>query len=164
MSIAPQRQPFFVYGTLLPGQPNSSLWDGQIVRKTAAVFDGGNLYDLGFFPMLVEEQGGSVRGLVIEVAEAAYQKILTNIDHLEGFIPDQPESSTYRRLGQTVRLADGSSRKVWLYAGRKNFVQGLSPIPSGDWLAYTTGKTADLATWWSSVNTVYGYQDNLKNE
>lgn len=66
-SYAWQRLPFFVYGTLIPGQPNDHLWQGAIGSLEAAVFDNGRLYDMGFYPMLVEGRAGMVKGKLIRV-------------------------------------------------------------------------------------------------
>jgi gamma-glutamylcyclotransferase (GGCT)/AIG2-like uncharacterized protein YtfP len=56
--------PFFVYGTLLPGQPNYPLWAAAIRSEQPATLPNGRLYDmaqlgLGHYPLLVEDMGNS---------------------------------------------------------------------------------------------------------
>ena len=62
MKSTPRLLPFFVYGTLLPGQPNAHLWGDGIVAQQNATLANGRLYDLGAFPMLVEEGEEKVVG------------------------------------------------------------------------------------------------------
>ena len=50
---APEQLPFFVYGTLLPGQPNDDLWGDGIAQVETAVLDDSHIYDMGYYPMLV---------------------------------------------------------------------------------------------------------------
>jgi gamma-glutamylcyclotransferase (GGCT)/AIG2-like uncharacterized protein YtfP len=43
MSATPEpveQLPFFVYGTLLPGQPNAHLWAGAVVAQEVRVGNG----------------------------------------------------------------------------------------------------------------------------
>ncbi len=57
-SYAPEPLPFFVYGTLLPGQPNDELWADSIIKIEAAFLDNSHIYDMGYYPMLVAQSGG----------------------------------------------------------------------------------------------------------
>ncbi len=93
-----ERWPFFVYGTLIPGQPNEHLWGKAIATIETAVITNCQLYDMGYYPMLVEQQGAAVHGKLITVQYQAYENILARLDNLEGFVPDQPTDSTYRRV------------------------------------------------------------------
>ena len=85
--------PFFVYGTLIPGQPNDHLWGNAIVSAESAILANCQLFDMDYYPMLVEQCGSSVRGKLITVKEDAYLETLTRIDALEGFVPNRPARS-----------------------------------------------------------------------
>jgi gamma-glutamylcyclotransferase (GGCT)/AIG2-like uncharacterized protein YtfP len=132
--------PFFVYGTLLPDQPNFHVWAGTVVKREAAVFPNGRLYDLGAFPMLLEEGIGVVRGMVLTVDPKRYDQTLTALDQLEGCDPAAPERSFYLRRRRTVYLAHGEPVAAWVYLGRRAWVNGRQPVPHDSWLAYTAGR------------------------
>ena len=95
--------PFFVYGTLLPGQPNAYLWGEAVAAQQTAVLPNGRLYDLGSFPMLVEEGEESVQGMLIWVRPAEYTAVVASLDELEGYDPAQPLASAYRRVRRAVQ-------------------------------------------------------------
>lgn len=151
-AVTPQL-PFFAYGTLLPGQPNYGLWSSYIVDRRPATLEGCCLYDLGFYPMLVDCRVGSVNGLVISIAPAQYRPVLERLDYLEGYDPARPEESPYRRQKRIARLSNGRPAAVWVYVGRNELVNGLKPINS-DWKHHTRTKTALLNDWWSGVLAV----------
>ncbi len=134
-ALAGQR-PFFVYGTLLPGQANASLWQGTAVWQQPAVLANGRLYSLGHYPMLVEEPGEDVKGVVIAIEPAAYARVLRRLDDLEGYIPHQPQNSYYQRVCRQVTLADGRTLLAWVYVGHRALVHNRPIVPGGDWAAY----------------------------
>jgi gamma-glutamylcyclotransferase (GGCT)/AIG2-like uncharacterized protein YtfP len=91
-------RPFFVYGTLLPDQPNFCVWGEDIAHMEPATFYGGRLYDMGFYPMLIAaEADTAVHGQLITPHPAQYEAVCQRLDELEGYDPDQPESSDYQR-------------------------------------------------------------------
>ena len=154
-----QQTPFFVYGTLIPGQPNDHLWCGAIKSAKTAVFNNGNLYDMGYYPMLVEEGGGIVRGKLISVANRLYKEILNRLDSLEGYNPDHPSDSTYRRIKREVTIENGQKTLSWLYIGRQEFVLNNKMIPGGDWVEYAAKMYDDMDIWWETIDTVSGFHD-----
>ena len=119
---ASERLPFFVYGTLIPGQPNEHLWGQAIETAETAVFDNSQLYDMEYYPMLVEQRSGSVFGKLITVKDQLYLDTLVRLDALEGFIPDQPLESTYRRVKRDVTTSAGRTAVSWVYVGRMEYV------------------------------------------
>jgi gamma-glutamylcyclotransferase (GGCT)/AIG2-like uncharacterized protein YtfP len=131
-----QTLPFFVYGTLLPGQSNFHVWQGAAARWEPAVFPNGRLYDLGAFPMLLEEGRNAARGMVIFVDAARYDQTLVALDQLEGYDPVAPERSFYLREPRTVYLAHGEPVTAWVYLGRPVWTAGRQPIPHDNWLDY----------------------------
>ena len=129
--------PFFVYGTLLPGQPNYALWADAIRAAEEAWLENGRLYDLGRYPMLVETEGGRVQGLLVTVDPEQYPAVLARLDWLEGYNPEAPAHFGYRRVARSVCLAGGRVAQAWVYVGQIDYGAALPVVPNGDWLAYT---------------------------
>jgi gamma-glutamylcyclotransferase (GGCT)/AIG2-like uncharacterized protein YtfP len=153
--------PFFVYGTLLPGQPNYHLWAGAIRAEQPATLPNGRLYDmaqlnLGHYPMLVEEvtDRWQVMGMVVDVESLYYETVLRTLDMLEDFRPTQPDESFYRRARRVVTLANGEQRVAWVYIGRPVTVAGLEPIPGGNWRAYCAARRDKVEQWWAAGGRV----------
>lgn len=130
--------PFFVYGTLLPGQPNFDFWQGAIASLRVARFVGGDLYDLGWYPMLVVAPGGVVDGLLVAVEPARYEQVLWGLDFLEGHDPAEPETCDYRRELHIVSLSGGSPMVAWVFVGRVELVAGR-PRLATNWVASRLG-------------------------
>lgn len=161
--------PFFVYGTLLRGQPNYYLWAEAIRSEQPAMLKGGRLYDmaqlgLGQYPMLVEEgQVGveyiasskwQVTGMLVEVETVYYERVLRALDVLEDYRPLEPEQSFYRRVRRVVTLHNGRQRVAWVYVGRPATVAGLEPIPGSSWKAYCANRQMEVDGWWAAGGRV----------
>ena len=58
-----ERLPFFVYGTLIPGQPNYYLWKDCIVNTKKGSIEYYQLFDMGHYPMITESNGKNVTTL-----------------------------------------------------------------------------------------------------
>jgi len=161
--MSEEKLPFFVYGTLLPRQPNAYLWGDSVVNLGDAALAGCNLYDMGAYPMLVEEGVGEVVGMVNTVAEADYEAVMARLDRLEGYDPMQPDQIRYRRVVREVQVINASSEhgqssrslKVWVYIGHPTAVADLKPIPGGDWAAYSAKTFQDIDQWWRDVASVH---------
>ena len=149
--------PFFVYGTLLPDQPNYFLWGSDIITMGPAIFVGGRLYDMGYYPMLVTAVSPeTVQGMAITVDPAQYEAVMQRLDELEGYDPDQPEESGNRRRVVAVVLGDGRTQQAWAYIGQSQLVQDKPAVAGGSWTAYTTNKQPDWQEWWNTIRTVAG--------
>jgi len=149
--------PFFVYGTLLPDQPNFFLWESDITVMEPAVFLGGRLYDMGYYPMLVTAVSpATVKGMVITVDFGKYEAVLQRLDKLEGYDPEQPEESGYQRQVAEIVLANGRSRRAWVYLGDIALVQAKPIVINGDWTTYAANNQPDLQEWWTTIRTVAG--------
>ena len=149
--------PFFVYGTLLPDQPNFFLWESDILAMEPALFPGGRLYDMGYYPMLVTAVPiETVEGMAITVNPTHYEAVMRRLDELEGYDPEQPEESGYRRRVVKVILRNGRFQKAWAYLGDAEHVQGRPIIPGGSWATYTANNQPDLQEWWYTIRTVAG--------
>ncbi|WP_420631459.1 gamma-glutamylcyclotransferase family protein [Candidatus Leptofilum sp.] len=149
--------PFFVYGTLLPEQPNFSLWESDIVAKQPATLWGGRLHDMGYYPMLVlAEAAEAVQGMVITVKPTGYGAVLQRLDALEGYDPKQPNQNGYRRRMVKVALANGRSQKAWVYLGQSDLVVDKPVVANGDWAAHAAQNHPRLQDWWETIQSVAG--------
>ncbi len=151
--------PFFVYGTLLPGQPNDFLWAEMVVSHEPAVLANGRLYNVGHYPMLLEEGDEPVQGRLLWVKSEAYAELVACFDHLEGYDPAQPGTNVYQREVREVQLVDGRLVMAWVYMGQPRYVTGLLPVVGGDWATYVAEMTENLRTWWAGVESVSGLLD-----
>lgn len=151
MSATPEPSehlPFFVYGTLLPGQPNAHLWAERVVAQEVGWLANGRLYDLGSFPIMLEEGDEFVRGVVLYVAPAQYQAVLARLDELERYDPAQPEAAGYRRVAREVRVENGRCQTAWVYIGQGIELIGFASIPGGDWSNHIANRLPQIEAWW----------------
>ena len=162
--------PFFVYGTLLPGQPNAYLWGESIAQMEMAWFENGRLYDCGPYPMLIEETAVlPIHGQLITIHPDQYDAILTRIDTLEGYTPQQPDQATYQRVSRQVWVGHThphTQRRAWawLYLGRADLTTHLPPIPSGNWVTYAVNRHRQMSNWWRTVSSVAGLHDQAEDD
>lgn len=132
--------PFFVYGTLRPGQANHArLLAGRTVAEVPAILGGHALYGPGLPYVTAGERACSVVGDLIFVGPESYVEVLADLDRLEGYDPGRP--SHYERVARTVRYLgpDGCETTVlaWVYLAGPMARKHLGPaerIVSGDWL------------------------------
>lgn len=153
------RLPFFVYGTLLPGQPNHGLLRAAAVRLRPARLGGFGLLDLFHYPMMIARPGHHVVGLVVDLDHSAYDDVVVALDYLEGYDAANPAESEYRRERRIARLADGREAVVWTYVGYpgQGAPSNASAIPlvaGGDWKRHVRERAAANEAWWSNVTTV----------
>ncbi|HSH02167.1 MAG TPA: gamma-glutamylcyclotransferase family protein [Anaerolineae bacterium] len=143
--------PFFVYGTLIPGQPNAYLWGEGIERMARAEVANGRLFDMGHFPMLLLGEGGPIQGVVLWLKADMYGAIVPRIDALEQYDPER-DDNVYERVVCRARLAEtGEEVAAWLYLGVAAHTVGRGLIPGGDWVGYAEGEKAGLQAWWDEV-------------
>lgn len=135
MTNAGVHLPFFVYGTLLPGEANYAVWREAIDEMRPATLYGTSLYDLGYFPMAVEDAAGEVRGMVAFVRRSSYRAALSLLDELEGVDLGLPGGPAFRRARRVVHPVGGGALVAWVYLGSKVYVAGLAPI-GPDWKSY----------------------------
>src|SRR5262245_58185041 len=71
------RLPFFVYGTLRPGEHNHDLFlPGRTRREEPGLLPGAVLYDGPGYPYAVEQDGGTVTGEIVTTLPEAYGELL----------------------------------------------------------------------------------------
>ncbi len=130
--------PFFVYGTLLPGEAYYPLWQDAIDEARPALMSPARLYSLGPFPMLIDAVTGEARGMAVWVRPSSYRAALALLDRLEGVDLPPHHSPGYRRVRRIVRPLGRPPVVAWVYVGHPAFVAGARPIDP-DWKSYTRG-------------------------
>lgn len=134
------RLPFFVYGTLLPGERNHHLLSGRTVSWAPAVLPGALLLHGPGYPFAVADPGGAaaVRGEVATVAEEFYAEVLVELDRLEEYVPGDP-ANLYERVARNVRTPGGGGGETtaWVYVAAERIAHDLllsgSRVENGDW-------------------------------
>ena len=91
------------------------------------------LFDLGLYPAAIPAPDGHVWGEIYEVTDP--DAVLRALDAIEGYTPEQPDSSLYIRTLVEVTLPAGGGARAWVYF--YNAPLGQAPrISSGDYLDY----------------------------
>jgi len=124
----------FFYGTLMTpfNRPARQRVDPHLAFAGRGSI-GAALFDLGIYPAAVPTSDGCVWGELYEILQPSV--VLAELDELEGFRADKPESSLYNRIKTRVTLENGSTLDAWAYF--YNAPLGRAPrIESGDYLAH----------------------------
>lgn len=123
----------FVYGTLIPGQAPTCVAD--LVARFRVVGRAtvrGELYDTGRYPALVlNSNAGPTHGWLCEVPDD--EVLWRRLDNYEGFDPDAPDGSLFRRVPATAALADGTVVNAQTYVYNRPTARHQR-IAGGDWL------------------------------
>ncbi|WP_328871193.1 gamma-glutamylcyclotransferase [Streptomyces sp. NBC_00287] len=134
--MSPVTLPFFVYGTLRPGEPNHDVFlRGRTLKEEPATLNGALLYDGPGYPYVVEEPGARVRGELITARPEEYADLLRALDRLEDYAPGDPRN-LYERVEREVLT--GSRRvRAWVYVAAPAVAARLRAhgklIETGDW-------------------------------
>ncbi|KKD05967.1 gamma-glutamylcyclotransferase family protein [Streptomyces sp. WM6386] len=133
------RLPFFVYGTLRPGEVNHDHFlRGRTGSEERGRLDGVVLYDGPGYPYAVQEPGGTVHGELVTAHPEAYDGLLVALDRLEDYAPGDPQNLYERIECDVVRDTDGVSVRAWVYVAAPAVAAELRArgklIGSGDWL------------------------------
>ncbi|NUS13366.1 MAG: gamma-glutamylcyclotransferase [Streptomyces sp.] len=132
-----RRLPFFVYGTLLPGERNHLLLAGRTLAWTPAVLPAALLFLGPGYPFAVHDPAGTGRvlGEVAHLDPETYAAVSADLDRLEGYVPGAP-GNRYERLATTVRT-DRGPVDAWTYLAGPALARDLlatgTRIPGGDW-------------------------------
>ncbi|MEU0671506.1 gamma-glutamylcyclotransferase family protein [Streptomyces sp. NPDC006172] len=130
--------PFFVYGTLRPGEPNHALFlRGRTRSEEPARLGDAVLYDGPGYPYAVEEPGGIVTGDLVTALPEPYGALLAELDRLEEYRPGDPRNLYERVAREVVLSGDGRRVRAWLYLAAPPVAARLrrrgGRIESGDW-------------------------------
>jgi len=137
--VTPASLPFFVYGTLRPGEVNHDLFlRGRLCSEEPGRLAGALLYDGPGYPYAVEEAGGTVAGELLTPRADAYAELLAALDELEEYTPGDPRNLYERVAREVIRAADGTPVRAWVYVAAPPVAARLRArgklIESGDWL------------------------------
>ncbi|MCX4908880.1 gamma-glutamylcyclotransferase family protein [Streptomyces sp. NBC_00878] len=134
------RLPFFVYGTLRPGEHNHDLFlRGRTRSEVPGRLADAVLYDGPGYPYAVEEPGGVVCGDLVTAASDQYGQLLGTLDQLEEYAPGDPANLYERVAREVTREEDGMSVRAWVYVAAPAVAATLRArgrlIEGGDWRA-----------------------------
>ncbi|MFD8233148.1 gamma-glutamylcyclotransferase family protein [Streptomyces sp. NPDC059696] len=133
--------PFFVYGTLRPGEVNHDLFlRGRTHSEEPGRLADAVLYDGPGYPYAVDEPGGgTVSGELMTALPGTYAGLLAELDRLEEYVPGDPRSLYVRVERKVVRAADGAAVRAWVYVAAPAVAARLRArgraIAGGDWRA-----------------------------
>ncbi|MGW2837760.1 gamma-glutamylcyclotransferase family protein [Streptomyces sp. NPDC001493] len=132
--------PFFVYGTLRPGEHNHDRYvRGLDVREQPALLHGGALYDGPGYPFATDGDG-TVLGTLITAAPQEYGQLLVALDRLETYLGPADPRNLYERVARNVEVPGSGTVRAWIYlaaAAVSRTLHASGPrIPGGDWLGH----------------------------
>ncbi|MEU0276921.1 gamma-glutamylcyclotransferase family protein [Streptomyces sp. NPDC006195] len=154
------RLPFFVYGTLRPGEHNHDLYlRGRVAAEEPARLAGALLYDGPGYPYAIEAAGtaapgavgpgtaasgavaaGAVVGELVTAKPGEYAELLAVLDELEEYAAPEDPRNLYVRVARDVLRADGTPARAWVYFAAPRVARALRArgrlIADGDWLAH----------------------------
>ncbi|MEU9152354.1 gamma-glutamylcyclotransferase family protein [Streptomyces sp. NPDC048417] len=136
----PRHLPFFVYGTLRPGEINHDLFlRGRTVSEEPGRLPGAVLYDGPGYPYAVEEPGADVCGELVTAHPESYDRLLLELDELEECVPGDPRGLYVRVERDVVRRRDGAAVRAWVYLAGAAVAAELRAagrrVEGGDWPA-----------------------------
>ncbi|MFI5764395.1 gamma-glutamylcyclotransferase family protein [Streptomyces sp. NPDC051563] len=133
--------PFFVYGTLRPGEVNHDLFlRGRTAAEEPARLPDAALYEGPGYPYAVDRpgSGSAIAGELITPAPGAYGELLAALDLLEEYAGPGHPANIYDRAAREALRPDGTPVRAWVYLAAPPLAHRLArsgtPIPGGDWL------------------------------
>jgi gamma-glutamylcyclotransferase (GGCT)/AIG2-like uncharacterized protein YtfP len=129
----------FFYGTLMApfNRPGRQRISPKLVYKGRGTIRAA-LFDLGIYPAAVPTDDGSrVWGEIYETNDA--QSVLSALDEIEGYRPNEPERSLYTRVLTDATLEDGGVERAWAYFYNAPLGQAQR-IASGDYLEHLNAR------------------------
>jgi gamma-glutamylcyclotransferase (GGCT)/AIG2-like uncharacterized protein YtfP len=124
----------FFYGTLMTGfDRRGRIGIDQNLVGLGRGWIGATLFDLGIYPAAIPAPDERVWGEVYRMRDP--DGVLSALDEIEGYCPEEPDASLYTRREIPITLDDGSVVQGWVYfynapLGRAQRIQ------SGDYLEY----------------------------
>ena len=153
-----EQLPFFVYGTLIPDQPNYYLWKDSIINTKKGLIKNYQLFDMGHYPMIIELEGNNVSGMLMYIKTEDYDQMARIIDNLEGYNPEKHGSSAYNREIRDIELENGELEKAWIYIGSEEYVKKENKVKAGNWVKHVSEKKGNQ-DWWKDTDTVAGLHE-----
>jgi gamma-glutamylcyclotransferase (GGCT)/AIG2-like uncharacterized protein YtfP len=133
MFLSTEPQYLFVYGTLRSRFQAHRIFAGR-AHPVGLGQMSGRLYDTGSYPGAVAATTphDRVHGELYRLDPESATELLLELDRYEGFLPDAPEESLFRRVRAEVTTENGSLHCAWVYLFNRS-VRGLARVPSGDY-------------------------------
>ncbi|MFF4320089.1 gamma-glutamylcyclotransferase family protein [Streptomyces sp. NPDC001568] len=130
--------PFFVYGTLRPGEVNHDLFlRGRTAAEEPAVLPDAALYEGPGYPYAVDRPGSATTGELITALPEAYGELLAALDLLEEYAGPGHPGNLYDRVAREAVRSDGVRVRAWVYLAAGPLARRLTGsgtrIPGGDW-------------------------------
>jgi gamma-glutamylcyclotransferase (GGCT)/AIG2-like uncharacterized protein YtfP len=124
----------FFYGTLMSGfkRPGRARLDSKLQAEGRGWIPAA-LFDLGIYPAAIPASDGQVWGEVNSMLDA--DAVLTALDEIEGYRPNEPDHSLYMRVETPVTFEDGHSATAWAYFYNAPLGRAQR-IESGDYLEH----------------------------
>lgn len=138
MTTEPERLPFFVYGTLRPGEANHTrTLRGRTAAEEPAHIRGALLYDGPGYPYATSGPADAVvHGDLVRPRDHDYDEVRAVLDRLEGHVPGA-RGNLYERVRTDAVLADGRTVRAWVYLAAAPLAARLrstaTPLAGGDW-------------------------------
>ncbi|WP_234314014.1 MULTISPECIES: gamma-glutamylcyclotransferase family protein [unclassified Streptomyces] len=144
LSDPSDRLPFFVYGTLRPGEVNHDLFlRGRTASEEPAVLPDAALYEGPGYPYAIHRPGTAVVGELITAAPDAYGRLLAALDQLEEYGGPGRPGNMYDRIARPTLRPDGTTVRAWVYLAAPLIARDLresgTEIPGGDWFGRRRG-------------------------
>lgn len=132
--------PFFVYGTLRPGERNHDLLlRGRTTAERPALLPGAVLYEGPGHPYAVDADNpaAAVTGEAVTAKQEEYGQLLAVLDRLEEYGGPGHPTNLYERVSREVLLADGTPVRTWVYVAAERVARvlraGGTTVDGGDW-------------------------------
>lgn len=140
--ISFEKLPFFVYGTLRPGQINWYLYfQDRAIHVFAATIFGHKLYHKNGAYLCEAEPSSKVFGNMVYLQEEGYDELMPELDIMEEYDPIANDGHYVRVIKTACYVdADGEEKcvRAWIYQAGPQAVSRLTEadvVKSGDWLA-----------------------------
>ena len=120
----------FVYGTLRRGFGLNPFLKTGYCKGEGFVY--GTMYNLGSFPGVILDETKTKK--VVGEIYFIDRETLDKLDHIEGYIPDEPEHSLYIRKPVIVLDSNNEEEFGYIYEyNQRSEIKQLRIIESGDW-------------------------------
>ncbi|MDR8392071.1 gamma-glutamylcyclotransferase [Aliifodinibius sp. S!AR15-10] len=138
MSLAPEEEYLFVYGSLQSGanHPAHKVLTEYAYLICNAEFEG-HLFLVADYPGVVagNHSPNNIKGELYHLKRPT--KVFQKLDPYEGYNPHEPENSLYIRQKCDVHCPNRTPETIsaWIYLYNRP-TENLTRIPSGDYLSY----------------------------
>ena len=124
----------FFYGTLMSGfkRPGRARLDPKLQPEGRGWIPAA-LFDLGIYPAAIPAADGRVWGEVHRMLDT--DAVLSALDEIEGYRPNEPDQSLYMRVETPVTFDDGHATTAWAYFYNAPLGRAQR-IESGDYLEH----------------------------